>query len=85
LFFERLSLSGSQAGSPGFGLYGCAEIAKTSGGELIIISRDKKLQKAHNCEDFLFYAHKLSSYMVVERLPQTAYSVMVYIYNNMLR
>jgi len=36
-------VSGSKDGSPGFGLYGCAEIARKSGGELIIISGDKKI------------------------------------------
>ncbi len=36
-------VSGSKEGSPGFGLYGSAEIAKQSNGELIIISGASKL------------------------------------------
>ncbi|MCX5698913.1 MAG: hypothetical protein NTX01_04370 [Candidatus Omnitrophica bacterium] len=35
--------SGHPAGSPGFGLYGCAEIARQSNGKLIIISGNNKL------------------------------------------
>ena len=36
-------VSGNPDGSPGFGLYGSAEIARQSGGELVIISEKSKL------------------------------------------
>lgn len=61
--------SGHQKGSPGFGLYGCAEMVKQSDGKLIIISGCNKLVLSKEKLDVVS-SSKFDGTMVSLRLPK---------------
>lgn len=65
------SESGHPKGSPGFGLYGCAEMAKQSDGKLMIISGENKLIRSKESVDILS-SSGYDGTMVSLRIPKQA-------------
>lgn len=63
--------SGHPKGSPGFGLYGCAEMAKQSDGRLMIISGENKLILSKEGVEILS-SSKYGGTMVSLRIPKEA-------------
>jgi hypothetical protein len=61
--------SGHPKGSPGFGLFGCSEIAKQSKGELVIISGVNKLVLSKDCLNIV-QSGNFDGTMVLLSIPQ---------------